>query len=695
MSGEVASTCPSCGKHEVRHEFDLGCEICAACGHVLSDRALQTSVTYDEDGAQGVFLHDGETRGQHLAAARHSLAIAPGATPGVTRAMFRDEASTHLANISRAVDFAAQQLRLSKDSAADARQLVVRASEGRWGDGDWTTLLVGAAVYVAARQNGLPIAMRDVAEACQLDVFALGRVYNKLKRLHDVRVPPLDPDAFVARAAAAVPELTKESIKGVTVGKGHVRVREDSSNYTQKSTQATRSKGKGAEDSARGTVELTPEKTTASRAKDLAPIIADAKILLQFASKRGLITGRNPVPFVAASLGIASEARGVDLSHEKTAAAARSSIASARRASVTLREELVQFANTFEWGADATLKTLHVYLPSLVQHVAGTLHTLKEQSTGRGLDITSSEKASTSAASRMEGMPVSFRAHEKTRVKRHARLAKAKHDTLVALGITEVGGVEGTVLIAGEENQTEGDESRAVSTLVDAPAPVLSVKRPTRGGVRRSKKSIKASSIVGNGVSNVVRNGVTKSPVASNKKTSDDGELDFDWRDIELQKLLLEGVPETYLMEEQGLHPVEGSGVVSDKKEKEYKKRSHTSVASATNRVRQKVQNDLHGRDFLLGGVSAFPGGVTWKPPCEKAIERFDAEAIDLIPDSEIDELMRTPEEVALAKAVADSALGGGRSALDAATGTNDSAGGFKPAETPLEKQKNMKMETV
>ena len=187
MSGEVASTCPSCGKHEVRHEFALGCEICAACGHVLSDRALQTSVTYDEDGAQGVFLHDGETRGQHLAAARHSLAIAPGATPSVTRAMFRDEASTHLANISRAVDFAAQQLRLSKDSAADARQLVVRASEGRWGDGDWTTLLVGAAVYVAARQNGLPIAMRDVAEACQLDVFALGRVYNKLKRLHDVR----------------------------------------------------------------------------------------------------------------------------------------------------------------------------------------------------------------------------------------------------------------------------------------------------------------------------------------------------------------------------------------------------------------------------------------------------------------------------------------------------------------------------
>jgi transcription factor IIIB subunit 2 len=214
MSGEAAgdARCPSCGEAEVRHEFDLGCEICAACGHVLSERALTTSVQYDEDGAHGVFLHDGGTRGQHLAAARSGLALAPGSAPGVARAMFRDEQSTHLANINRSVDFAAQQLRLTKDAADDARALVVKASEGRWGEGDWTTLLVGACVYCAARQNTLPIAMRDVAEACQLDVFALGRVYNKLKRLHDISVPPVSVETFVARAAAAVPELTKESI---------------------------------------------------------------------------------------------------------------------------------------------------------------------------------------------------------------------------------------------------------------------------------------------------------------------------------------------------------------------------------------------------------------------------------------------------------------------------------------------------
>ena len=315
MSGEAAGAarCPSCGEADVRHEFDLGCEICAACGHVLSERALTASVQFDEDGAQGVFLHDGGTRGQHLAAARSSLAMAAGSAPGVALAMFRDEQATHLANINRAVDFAAQQLRLTKDAAADARALVVRASEGRWGEGDWTKLLVGACVYCAARQNTLPIAMRDVAEACQLDVFALGRVYNKLKRLFALVVPPTRVDAFVARAAAAVPELTKESIER-GAARTETRSRENETRSRDDERPATETP-----------TTARPAPHAASRAKDLAPLVQDAKALLSFAETRGLLVGRNPVPFVAASLGVAAEARGVSLSHEKTAAAARAS----------------------------------------------------------------------------------------------------------------------------------------------------------------------------------------------------------------------------------------------------------------------------------------------------------------------------------------------------------------------------------
>ena len=125
----------------------------------------------------GTYVH--EDRGGQLAAARGALAIGPGGVGAhIAKQFFRDEEATHMENITKSVNFACGQLRLGKDATADAKALVVKACDGRWGEGEWTTMLTGACVYAASRQNALPITVRDVAEACQLDVFALGRVYN-------------------------------------------------------------------------------------------------------------------------------------------------------------------------------------------------------------------------------------------------------------------------------------------------------------------------------------------------------------------------------------------------------------------------------------------------------------------------------------------------------------------------------------
>ena len=127
-----------------------------------------------------------------------ALAIGPGGVGAhIAKQFFRDEEATHMENITKSVNLACGQLRLGKDATADAKALVVKACDGRWGEGEWTTMLTGACVYAASRQNALPITVRDVAEACQLDVFALGRVYNRLKFLHELKVPPLDPATFV------------------------------------------------------------------------------------------------------------------------------------------------------------------------------------------------------------------------------------------------------------------------------------------------------------------------------------------------------------------------------------------------------------------------------------------------------------------------------------------------------------------
>ena len=330
MSGEaLPGRCPSCGAAEVTHEFDLGCDICSACGHVLSERALSTSVQYDDAGALGTFLHDGATHGGHLAAARGGLSLAAGGAPSMARKMFRDEEATHLENIARSVTFAAGQLKLPRDAAADARALVPRASEGRWGDGDWTVLLVGACVYCAARQNQLPITMRDVAEACQLDVFALGRVFNKLKRIHDVRLPPVDPKAFVARAAAAVPEEAYHHARAEWTTQKHTHLASDHSPADANARRPNASDAASRERLLPKTTSAPPLDRDAAasllleehvpsasggltanlRSAHLAPLVRDAKRLLDFARTRGVATGKVPEALVAASLGVAAAAR--------------------------------------------------------------------------------------------------------------------------------------------------------------------------------------------------------------------------------------------------------------------------------------------------------------------------------------------------------------------------------------------------
>ncbi len=756
MSGEAAGAarCPSCGEADVRHEFDLGCEICAACGHVLSERALTASVQFDEDGAQGVFLHDGGTRGQHLAAARSGLAMAPGSAPGVARAMFRDEQSTHLANINRAVDFAAQQLRLTKDAAADARALVVRASEGRWGEGDWTTLLVGACVYCAARQNTLPIAMRDVAEACQLDVFALGRVYNKLKRLFALVVPPTRVDAFVARAAAAVPELTKESILCEKRGAARDARRETRSTRSTLSNE-TRSRENERPATETPTPTSRPAPHAASRAKDLAPLVEDAKALLSFAETRGLLVGRNPVPFVAASLGVAAEARGVSLSHEKTAAAARASVFAATRASRSLRAELVAFANTFEWGREVRLKSLPAFLPSLVPHVAGALDARNAVSNAVRTAELANDRVSPdlarAAAGRVEAMPASFRAHEKTRLAREARLRRAKAETLAALDAagdamfhhettsatetavssmrrrSRVTNAELREELLREEELTASTrarlerprgENRAEKTGVRVGAALhqtlpstdlacvlephepqephepretaglVAIKCPSRGGVRRARRvHAEAPTRTSAAAAEPLALPAFGASPSYESRAMSAMSADFDWSDVALRRLLLEGVPETTLAQEKALHAafdadatVRSSpnavrspsavrsrprGSANAETFSETKRTSatllrrrmsvdHVSASEAVRRVRRRTRDARDGRDVLSGPPPALPGGVTWKTPSATFVERCDKEAMDAIPDAEIACLLRTAEETAFARALAE-----------------------------------------
>ena len=83
------------------------------------------------------------------------------------------------------------------------------------------------------------------------------------------------------------------------------------------------------------------------------------------------------------------------------------------------------------------MKSLPAFLPSLVPHVAGALDARNAVSNAvRTRELTNdrvSADLARAAAGRVEAMPASFRAHEKTRLAREARLRRAKAETLAAL----------------------------------------------------------------------------------------------------------------------------------------------------------------------------------------------------------------------------------------------------------------------
>ena len=639
--------------------------------------------------------------------------------------MFRDEQTTHLENISKAVNFAAGQLRLSKDAAADAKALVVRASEGRWGDGDWTTLLVGACVYAASRQNALPLTIRDVAEACQLDVFAVGRVYNRLKQIHGLRVPPLDPGAFVARAAAAVPALKALAAAGGIGGVGGVptgglaaspSARRASFASAVDLATTTGLVGGALASPTAGTTPAIPSATGAPnatktypnqgsnpnpRGANLAPLVEDAKRLLEFAHARGLVTGRNPTSLVAAAVAVAAAARGVKLTDAETAAAARASVESARKAHAALRRELLEFSRAHEWGRAATLKTLPAFLPIALTRVAAALAERAAETTGTSgrsgkrdgeetreetrdgndgrdggdggdgrdgaaVGTNATPPARHSAAS-LDAMPVSFRAHEAARISRAARVETAKADVANAL-------VHG----GGSSREPSGrDAGRADANGRASESAATTLSRETTGEVetavagRRETRSFAKRSNVGH----------ARARRTGRRRDRDEGDRRREFQDglgrgfARRSPRVAARVARVGVERRRPATPSPGGrarpfssrrGRFVPERDARVRVRATGGVArrgsrrarAAADRVRARVRAEAEGRADPNGGVDRLVDDAT--------ASRMDMEAIAAIPDEEIAPLLRTPAEAAMARAMAGSALGGGAAFFDA-----------------------------
>ena len=592
----------------------------------------------------GTYVH--EDRGGQLAAARGGLSIGvSGVGAHIAKQFFRDEEATHMENITKSVNFACGQLRLSKDAAADAKALVVKACDGRWGDGEWTTMLTGACVYAASRQNQLPITVRDVAEACQLDVFALGRVYNRLKFLHELKVPPLDPGKFVARAAAAIPEL-REAIDASSAGADNDETGPSAPAPVRRSRLNVERPG--------GNNNADKPTPAVDRGAKLAPVIEDARRLLTFADTRGLMTGRGPFPMVAAALGLAAQCRGIALEPAALAKGARASESSTKRASASLRRELSEFARSYAWGEGANSKGIDTILPLVLASLADAIERKD--------------------FAKLEAMPVSYRVAESVRKARLAKIDGCK--------------VTGSLL---DDDDYDGDDGDALATATEDPGSMLAVAKPprsakrtnlpNRGGLKPRRRRKRTAGFGGfSGVDDedegsrlaIAPPKPPKPPPPAAARLLEGTEnvdpkrsgLPSGWSDVLIQQLLLAGVPERLVVEEDGLFTdivVDGSGVVKPTKAPVTYQGEMEAAEEAAHRVMERWNAETSRDPLLTAETDAANAGDVGdeKATMERirvareGVEKADAEAIAAIPDEDVARFIRSEEEAAMVKAMA------------------------------------------
>ena len=593
----------------------------------------------------GTYVH--EDRGGQLAAARGGLSIGvSGVGAHIAKQFFRDEEATHMENITKSVNFACGQLRLSKDAAADAKALVVKACDGRWGDGEWTTMLTGACVYAASRQNQLPITVRDVAEACQLDVFALGRVYNRLKFLHELKVPPLDPGKFVARAAAAIPEL-REAIDASSAGADNDETGPSAPAPVRRSRLNVERPG--------GVNNADKPTPAVDRGAKLAPVIEDARRLLTFADTRGLMTGRGPFPMVAAALGLAAQCRGIALEPAALAKGARASESSTKRASASLRRELSEFARSYAWGEGANSKGIDTFLPLVLASLADAIERKD--------------------FAKLEAMPVSYRVAESVRKARLAKIDGCK--------------VTGSLL---DDDDYDGDDGDALATsdgwtrdrcwrlpsprgrLSEQTCPTAAVSSPGAGVNARAASAVSPASTTrtkGAGWRSRRRSRPKPPPPAAARLLEGTENVDpkrsglpSGWSDVLIQQLLLAGVPERLVVEEDGLFTdivVDGSGVVKPTKAPVTYQGEMEAAEEAAHRVMERWNAETSRDPLLTAETDAANAGDVGdeKATMERirvareGVEKADAEAIAAIPDEDVARFIRSEEEAAMVKAMA------------------------------------------
>jgi transcription initiation factor TFIIIB Brf1 subunit/transcription initiation factor TFIIB len=177
--------CPHCQAKAVEFDTVQGFSVCSSCGKVLQETELVPAVVMAEEAyTSGVYVAPDDTGLE--ASAKTFGASAGGKTIQRTRPtsqlpLYRDHVERFIDKLSLDRTLRAQ--------AMDTMQRLINA-EGR--KGQWRREVVAiVSIYVAIRQNCLPLTLLDMAAASHVNVYVIGRYYQAALRTLQVTPPPV------------------------------------------------------------------------------------------------------------------------------------------------------------------------------------------------------------------------------------------------------------------------------------------------------------------------------------------------------------------------------------------------------------------------------------------------------------------------------------------------------------------------
>jgi len=243
--------CPVCGSNNIIYDPERGQYVCAECGTVLSEKAVDqgpewraftpeerekrsrvgsplTQTVHDKGLSTIIDWRDRDAFGRHLEP-RRRLEILRWRKWQI-RARIQSSIDRNLAQAMNELDRIASQLGLPRNVREEAAVIYRKAVEKGLVRGRSIESVVAAAIYAACRRLKIPRTLDEIVKYTKVGRKDVARCYRLLLRELELRVPIADPIDYVPRIGAllglsgsvmkrAAEILKKAEEKGITAGK--------------------------------------------------------------------------------------------------------------------------------------------------------------------------------------------------------------------------------------------------------------------------------------------------------------------------------------------------------------------------------------------------------------------------------------------------------------------------------------------